>query len=559
MSLLFPPRVTKPGRAAAALASLALLLGVMLQPAAFGQETSTRIENNDPSVIYRGTWSVVQESRASGGSFHQARSAGAAVTYTFTGPFVTWVFSKGPNRGIARVIIDGQVREENFDLYAPTEQFQQSFTWGGMQGDASHTIRIEVTGTRNGLSTDTFVDVDAFLVIGQGTALAGTPLPSGPQLRFENDDPAMIYGGTWSRVRDSRASGGSVEQSREPRSFVRFRFSGSYVAWVGARGPNRGIAHVMIDGGEREEDVDLYAATEQFGVIRVYDGLRPDVPHIIRIEATGARNGASSDSLIDVDAIVVAQANVTPVPTSTPTPAATPTPSPTATPAATPTPRPLREYAVDARFRSYYERYDGFRVMGRAISPAVFQDQRWVQYFEKARLEDHTGESPDPNWQFLYGLLADELLAAKADIPVGGDRSTQTYRTLAAEADPSKLRPAPSGFTGGVQRNPDGSVFVPFSAGLQPAAGHNVAPVFWDYINRADLFPGGWLHDVGLPLTEAIEATVDKGPATGRVITIQVFQRTVLTYDPLNPPEWRVERANVGSDYAQVFPGRVPQ
>jgi hypothetical protein len=49
---------------------------------------------------------------------------------------------------------------------------------------------------------------------------------------------------------------------------------------------------------------------------------------------------------------------------------------------------------------------------------------------------------------------------------------------------------------------------------------------------------------------------VDKGPDKGRRIIIQAFQRTILTDDPLNPAQWQIERANVGTDYACAFPGR---
>jgi hypothetical protein len=100
---------------------------------------------------------------------------------------------------------------------------------------------------------------------------------------------------------------------------------------------------------------------------------------------------------------------------------------------------------------------------------------------------------------------------------------------------------------------------VPYSQALQPGPGHYVHQVFWRYINRADLFPGGWLHDIGLPMTEAVSAVVTKGPFQGRSIMVQVFQRTILTYDPLNGAEFQVERANVGTDYRRAFPDRVPQ
>jgi hypothetical protein len=104
------------------------------------------------------------------------------------------------------------------------------------------------------------------------------------------------------------------------------------------------------------------------------------------------------------------------------------------------------------------------------------------------------------------------------------------------------------------------TVFVPFSADLKFAPGHLVLGGFWNYINRKDLFPGGWLHDVGLPITEPQVITVTKNFATGpvqRTILVQAFQRTILTYDPANPADWQIERANVGTDYRKAFPDRV--
>ena len=105
-----------------------------------------------------------------------------------------------------------------------------------------------------------------------------------------------------------------------------------------------------------------------------------------------------------------------------------------------------------------------------------------------------------------------------------------------------------------------GGTFVPYDSNLRPAAGYVVRGEFWTYINRADLFPGGWVHDVGLPITAAQQVPVTKylpdGPAQ-RTIWVQAFQRTVLTQDPENPPDWQVERANVGTDYRKRFSDRV--
>jgi photosystem II stability/assembly factor-like uncharacterized protein len=214
-------------------------------------------------------------------------------------------------------------------------------------------------------------------------------------------------------------------------------------------------------------------------------------------------------------------------------------------------------WQIADKLTTYYNQHDGQRVLGQAISAPGWVEGWPCQYFEKGRLEDHSQKESDAKWQFMYGLLADELQQAQSDLPVGGDVSTITYADIHALADPKNRVAPPEGFTSGFQLQSDGSVFVPFNASLQSEPGHHITGVFWDYINRPDLFPGGWLHDIGLPTGEPIQATVDKGDIKGRKITIQAFQRTILTYDPLNPADWQVERSNVGTDYARQFPERM--
>ena len=194
-------------------------------------------------------------------------------------------------------------------------------------------------------------------------------------------------------------------------------------------------------------------------------------------------------------------------------------------------------------------------MLGRALGPAGISNGLPVQLFEKGRLEDHSANTAlPPEWRFQYGQLVDELVQAGAQLPIGGDTSTLTYADLRAPAAPAARIAPPAGFTGPTAMLADGSVFIPFTADLSPAPGHVVPPRFWAYINRPELFPGGWLHDVGLPITEALEALADKGADKGRRIIVQAFQRTILTDDPLNSPQLQIKRANVGTDYARAFP-----
>jgi photosystem II stability/assembly factor-like uncharacterized protein len=229
-----------------------------------------------------------------------------------------------------------------------------------------------------------------------------------------------------------------------------------------------------------------------------------------------------------------------------------------ASPGPGPGPDPGSTLAVNSRFRAFYDTYDGVRLLGAPISKLVNVGAYPSQYFEKGRMEDHSSENSDPNWRFMYGLLVDELQAAGVDQPVGGDTSTVTYATIKTRAAIAQRVAAPAGYPGGPIQKSDGNWFVPFTTDLSPAPGHNIYRSFWTYINDQGLFPGGWLHDVGLPITEPITATVTKAGLGTRTITVQAFQRTILTYDPANPPDWRTERANVGSDFKRAFPASVP-
>ncbi len=214
-----------------------------------------------------------------------------------------------------------------------------------------------------------------------------------------------------------------------------------------------------------------------------------------------------------------------------------------------------------APFTGYYQQTDGLRLLGSAISPQVTANGYPAQYFEKARLEDHSADNVPSAWRYMDGLLVDELQQAQAPLPIGGDASLLSYAGLHDLADPAKRLPAPAGYAGSsVMVQSDGSVFVPFTADLSGAAGHLVAAPFWSYIQRSDLFPGGWLHDVGLPISDAMTIQVTKdlpGGPVQRTIMVQAFQRTILTDDPQNPPAWQVERANVGTDYRRTFPAQV--
>jgi hypothetical protein len=90
------------------------------------------------------------------------RQGRATSTFTFTGTEVDWITALGPGWGQARVLVDG-VDQGTVDLYSPTWQYQAVRRYAGL-APGTHTIKVQVLGTRNASATGAKVVVDAFVV-----------------------------------------------------------------------------------------------------------------------------------------------------------------------------------------------------------------------------------------------------------------------------------------------------------------------------------------------------------------------------------------------------------
>jgi len=108
-------------------------------------------------------WRVERNARASGGSFAVADRAGAAAALRFDGVGIDVVTVTGPNRGRARVSIDG-VPVQVLDLYSAGRSFGVVERFDGL-ADGAHTLRIEVLGRRSQGSSGRSVAIDRFDVL----------------------------------------------------------------------------------------------------------------------------------------------------------------------------------------------------------------------------------------------------------------------------------------------------------------------------------------------------------------------------------------------------------
>jgi bacillopeptidase F len=259
----------------------------------------SHLQDSDPDVAYTGSWTHedgwTQDASMpwSGRSATYTNAAGASATLAFHGTAIGWVGYRGPLGGIARVYLDG-VDAGQVDTYFYATRLQSTlFTRSGL-ADTNHTLRIEVTGTRNSAASNADVIVDAFDVTAPGT-------------RFEEKDTAISYSGSWTYGNRNRPwSEGFANTSYDPGARATFTFNGTAVSWIGCAKATTGIARVYLDGVFVRE-IDTYFPWPIEGYQRTLfkaTGLAQG-PHTLVIEATGRKNPSASSAYVVVDAFDV--------------------------------------------------------------------------------------------------------------------------------------------------------------------------------------------------------------------------------------------------------------
>jgi hypothetical protein len=314
--------------------------------------TPGRYQQNHAAVAYTTGWFTNSNGAHSGGSAVLAMDVGSAATFTFTGTEVTWIGFRDPWSGQADVYVDG-VLQLRVDTYGAVEQRQYPmYTRTGLT-PGTHTLRIQVTGTRNPASSGLWVWIDAFDVRGSAggstptatpttpsptptltptatsppratptptatmvprvtatstptATMAGTPTPtSAAPVRFEQNHSSAAYAaGPWFTHTSSGHSGGSAALAMDAGSQVTFSFTGPGARWIGFKDPWTGIANVYVDG-VFQASVDGYSPTQQNNVtLYSATGLAAG-PHTMQIHVPGTRSPASGGAWVWIDAFEV--------------------------------------------------------------------------------------------------------------------------------------------------------------------------------------------------------------------------------------------------------------
>jgi hypothetical protein len=259
---------------------------------------SNRIEQNNPAVVYSGSWLANSLAGHSAAGAALSMERGSRATFNFSGTGIRWIGYQDEWSGKAKVMLDGAL-VATVNTYASPARFQAVvFEKTGLSA-GSHTLVIEVAG--NSERGKGWIWIDAFEVVPSGTGTGTGNPPAGTVTRIEQDNAVIQYAGDWFIHNSAGHSGGSAKLAMDAGSAATVTFTGTSITWIGHRDEWSGIARVTIDGSVQE--IDTYATPEKSqAVVYTVKGLASG-SHTLKIEATGRKSAASGGAWVWIDAI----------------------------------------------------------------------------------------------------------------------------------------------------------------------------------------------------------------------------------------------------------------
>jgi hypothetical protein len=140
-------------------------VGGMVGPWTDAAAVRLRLKQQTAAVLTQhGVWRKVAVVSSLGGTVARSNARGAKATFVFSATAVSWVGTLAPDRGKARVYIDGK-SQGVVDLYARSTVTRRIIITRSF-GPGRHVLQIRALGTGRRDARDDYVGVDAFLTLG---------------------------------------------------------------------------------------------------------------------------------------------------------------------------------------------------------------------------------------------------------------------------------------------------------------------------------------------------------------------------------------------------------
>jgi subtilisin family serine protease len=265
-------------------------INLVIKRESIGEFNLIKIEENDSKINYSGSWTIVSNTKYSGGIAKAGTSIGSTAEYTFNGTGIKVFGATSSNRGKTDIYIDG-ILYKTVDLYSPSINYNVLYFEDNNLSNGPHTIKIVNKGERNPASTGIAISLD-YIEIRVPVSLVKTII--------EENNTQINYSGSWINVTNSKYSGGVAKAGTTIGSAASYYFIGTGIKVIGATSNNRGKADIYIDG-VLYDTVDLYSPSISYNVVYFEENNLLNSPHTIKIVNKGERNSSSSGNTISLD------------------------------------------------------------------------------------------------------------------------------------------------------------------------------------------------------------------------------------------------------------------
>jgi len=230
---------------------------------------ATRYQETDSRIVWTGAWTLESRTGHSGGSLSYANAV-ASVVIRFNGTYIGWIARTSPSYGIAAVFVDG-VAQGTVDLYSGVGAYQ-ALVWHATLGAGDHVVRIEWTGTKRAAATSTYINLDAFDIL--GTILQN----SAPSVTGLNPASGTTAGGTSVVITGTGFTGATaVTFGGAPATGVAINSAGTQITAVSpahAAGTNLQVQVITPNGASADVAADNYTYVAPGGLPTI-TGLNP--------------------------------------------------------------------------------------------------------------------------------------------------------------------------------------------------------------------------------------------------------------------------------------------
>jgi alpha-amylase len=126
--------------------------------------TASHIEEGDPALLLAGKWFSITGTAYSGGGAVLAMDHGASMSIGFIGTGIGWLAYRDEWSGMARVYVDGELKTTIDNYLSPSQARVVPYSINNLVR-GTHTLTVEVTGTRNASSKGAWIWVDGFDIV----------------------------------------------------------------------------------------------------------------------------------------------------------------------------------------------------------------------------------------------------------------------------------------------------------------------------------------------------------------------------------------------------------